>query len=107
LEQGHGGDAVVKMGNGWHRPAKPYRYHDWRRLIGTPVEVRKNFEIVRTGVVDDAMEDSSALWIAADAGGGRTLFAAAEGFEVWIRPQELGGKLCFKMAAAQLSAARR
>jgi hypothetical protein len=83
---------------------KPYRHHDWRRLIGTPVEVRRDFEIVRTGVVDDAMEDSSAVWIAADARGGRTLFAAAEGFEVWIRPQELGGKLCFKMAAAQLSA---
>jgi hypothetical protein len=85
---------------------KPYQYHDWRRLIGTPVEVRKNFEIVRIGVVDDAMEDSSAVWIAADAGGGRRMFAAAEGFEVWIRPQELGGKLCFKMAATQLSAPR-
>jgi hypothetical protein len=85
---------------------KPYRYHDWRRLVGTPVEVRRDFETVRTGVVDDAMDHPSALWIAADAGGGRTLFTAAEGFEVWIRPQELEGKLCFKMAAAQLFAAR-
>lgn len=83
---------------------KPYRYHEWRRLVGTPVEVRKDFAIVRTGVVDDAMDDSSALWIAADARGGRTLFTAAEGFEVWIRPQELDGKLCFKMAATQLFA---
>ncbi len=82
---------------------KPYRYHDWSRLIGTPVEVRKDFEIVRTGVVDDAMADSSALWLAADAGGGRALYAAAEGYEVWIRPRELGGKFCFKMAAVQLS----
>lgn len=82
---------------------KPYRYHDWSRLIGTPVEVRKDFEIVRTGVVDDAMADSSAVWLAADAGGGRALFAASEGYEVWIRPRELGGKLCFKMAAVQLS----
>ena len=86
---------------------KLYRYHDWSRLVGTPVEVRKDFEIVRTGVVDDAMADSSALWLAADAGGGRALFAAAEGYEVWIRPRELGGKLCFKMAAAQLSGARQ
>ncbi len=85
---------------------KPYRYQDWRRLVGTPVEVRKDFEVVRTGVVDDAMDDSSALWIAADAGGGRALFTAAEGFEVWIRPQELDGKLCFKMAAGQLFAPR-
>ncbi len=82
---------------------KPYRYYDWSRLIGVPVEIRKNFEIVRTGTVDDAMVDSSALWLAADAGGGRALFAAAEGYEVWIRPQKLSGTLCFKMAAAQLS----
>jgi hypothetical protein len=84
---------------------KPYRYHDWSRLIGTPVEVRKDFEIVRAGVVDDAMADSSALWLAADAGGGRALYAAAEGYEVWIRPMELAGKFCFKMAAMQLSGA--
>jgi hypothetical protein len=85
---------------------QPYRYHDWSKLIGTPVEIRRDFEIVRDGIVDDAMGDSSALWLAADACGGRTLFTAAEGYEVWIRPQELGGKLCFKMAAAQLSGSR-
>ena len=84
----------------------PYRYHDWSRLIGTPVEVRKDFEVVRAGVIDDAMEDSSVLWLAADAAGGRALFAAAEGYEVWIRPQELSGRLCYKMAAAQLSGSR-
>jgi len=77
-----------------------YRYREWSRLIGTPVEVRKDFELVRAGIVDDAMQDSSVLWLAADASGGRALFAAAEGYEVWIRPQELGGKLCYKMAAA-------
>lgn len=77
-----------------------YRLSDWCRLIGIPVEVRKDFELVRSGVVDDAMEDSSALWIAADASGGRALFAAAEGYEVWIRPRELEGRLCYKMAAA-------
>ncbi|MDR6791862.1 hypothetical protein J2X12_001289 [Pseudarthrobacter oxydans] len=77
-----------------------YRLGDWCRLIGIPVEVRKDFELVRSGVVDDAMEDSSALWIAADASGGRALFAAAEGYEVWIRPRELEGRLCYKMAVA-------
>ncbi|MEV8132347.1 hypothetical protein AB0O54_14530 [Pseudarthrobacter oxydans] len=77
-----------------------YRLSDWCRLIGIPVEVRKDFELVRSGVVDDAMEDSSAPWIAADASGGRALFAAAEGYEVWIRPRELEGRLCYKMAAA-------
>jgi hypothetical protein len=86
---------------------KPYRYHDWSRLIGTPVEIRRDFGIVRAGTVDDAMADSSALWLAADAGGGRALYAAAEGYEVWIQPQELSGKLCFKMAVAQLSGSGR
>ena len=77
-----------------------YRYREWSRLIGIPVEVRKDFQLVRTGVVEDAMQDSSALWLVADTGGGRALFSAAEGYEVWIRPRELDGKLCYKMAAA-------
>ena len=80
-----------------------YPCHDWSRLIGTPVEIRKDFSIVRAGIVDDAMPDSSALWLAADSTYGRELFAAADGYQVWIRPQELGGKLCYKMAAAHLA----
>ena len=82
---------------------KWFRFHDWSRLVGIPVEVRKDFQLVRAGVVDDAMQDSSALWIAADATGGRTLFAAAEGYQVWISPRELGGQLCYKMASVQLA----
>ncbi|RKO21139.1 hypothetical protein D7Z96_16760 [Pseudarthrobacter phenanthrenivorans] len=79
---------------------EPFRYRHWSRLVGTPVEVRRDFEIVRTGIVDDAMQDSSVVWLAADAAGDRALFSAAEGYEVWIRPTELDGKLCYKMAAA-------
>ena len=79
-----------------------YAYQDWSRLIGTPVEVRKDFRLVRAGVVDDAMTDSSALWLAADSVHGRALFTASEGYEIWIRPQELDGNLCFKMAAGNL-----
>lgn len=82
--------------------AGAYPYHDWSRLIGTPVEIRKDFTIVRAGIVDDAMPDSSALWLAADSNHGRAIFAAAEGYQVWIRPHELNGKLCYKMAAAHL-----
>ncbi|MDQ0827619.1 hypothetical protein QFZ60_003792 [Arthrobacter sp. B2I5] len=81
---------------------KPYPSREWSRLIGVPVEIRKDFQVVRTGVVDDAMRDPAVLWLAADTEAGRALFTAAEGYEAWIRPQELGGKLCFKMAAAQL-----
>ncbi len=80
----------------------PYPYHDWTRLVGTPVEIRKDLSIVRAGIVDDVMPDSSALWLASDGSNGRELFAAAEGYQVWIRPQELDGKLCYKMAAEHL-----
>jgi len=80
---------------------KPYPHHAWNRLIGVPVEIRKDSEVVRAGVVDDAMPRPAALWLAADAGGGRELFTAAEGFQVWVLPQPLGGALCYKMAAAQ------
>jgi hypothetical protein len=86
---------------------EPYRYHHWSRLVGTPVEVRRGSELVRAGVVDDAMQDSSALWLVADSTAGRTLFSAAEGYEVWISPRELEGKLCWKMAATQLRSAPR
>ncbi|MDP9987011.1 hypothetical protein LFT44_01480 [Arthrobacter sp. FW306-05-C] len=81
---------------------KPFPYYDWIRLIGVPVEIRKDSRVVRAGVVDDAMTRPAALWLAADAAGGRTLFTADEGYEAWIKPQELAGKLCYKMAAAQL-----
>jgi hypothetical protein len=92
-------DTAVLAGGGSGR-----RYEDWSRLVGLPVEIRKDFRVVRAGVVDDAMQDSSALWLAADAAGGRALFSAAEGYEAWISPRELGGKLCYKMASAQLDA---
>ncbi len=82
--------------------ADPYPCHDWSRLVGTPVEIRKDSLIVRAGIVDDAMADSSALWLASDSSRGRELFVAEEGYQVWIRPQKLDGKLCYKMAANQL-----
>lgn len=81
-----------------------YPYHDWSRLIGLPVEVRKDSSTVREGIVDDAMPDSSALWLVADGNHGRALFSAADGYQMWIRPQELEGKICFQMAAANLPA---
>lgn len=83
--------------------ADAYPYNDWSRLVGTPVEIRKDFSLLRAGIVEDVMPDSSALWLASDSSYGRELFAAAEGYQVWIRPQELNGKLCYKMATEHLS----
>lgn len=84
---------------------KPYPSHSWTRLVGVPVEIRKDASVVRAGVVDDAMPFPAALWLAADAGGGRELFTAAEGYEAWIRPQPLDHVPCYKMAAGHLHGA--
>ena len=36
-----------------------YRHNDWKLLIGASVEVRKDHEFFRYGVVDEAMPDSA------------------------------------------------
>jgi len=59
----------------------------WNLLVNVWVEIRRNGRVIRTGFVEDAMPDSSALWIAADANDPRQLFEASEGFEVWVTPQ--------------------
>lgn len=79
---------------------KPYPSSDWTRLIGVPAEIRRNSTLVRAGVVDDAMRNPAALWLAADAAGHRELFTADEGYQAWIQPRMLAGQLCYKMAAA-------
>ncbi|TAP43186.1 hypothetical protein EYS21_13595 [Arthrobacter sp. S39] len=62
------------------------RYYAWSQLVGCRVEVRRNRRPVRTGIVDDAMPDSSMLWLAADQNEDRALFDAAEGYELWSVP---------------------
>ena len=58
----------------------------WNLLINMWVEIRCYGRVIRTGFVDDAMPDSSALWIAADANDPRQMFEASEGLEVWVTP---------------------
>ena len=65
------------------------RYYVWSQLVGCRVEIRRNRRPVRTGIVDDAMPDSSMLWLAADQNEDRALFDAAEGYEVWSVPLDL------------------
>ena len=59
------------------------QYIHWRRLIGATVQIRQHGQLIRTGTVDDAMADSTALWIAGDATQPRTMYEAARGIEVW------------------------
>lgn len=79
-----------------------YRHNQWSQLIGAFVEVRRNYEAFRAGFVEDAMPDSSALWLAADLTHGRVLIEASEGYQVWVEPRELEGKNSYRMAAAVL-----
>ena len=71
------------------------QYIHWRRLIGATVQIRQHGQIIRTGTIDDAMADCSALWIAGDAVQPRTLYEAARGIEVWAEPEEAEDGLCF------------
>ncbi|MDP9696123.1 UNVERIFIED_ORG: hypothetical protein J2X79_003702 [Arthrobacter globiformis] len=74
-----------------------YRHYEWTRLTGAPVEIRKHGEVIRTGTVDDAMPDSSMIWIASDEQSARALYEASEGFQVWVEPKQLEGTVTYRM----------
>jgi len=74
----------------------------WSQLVNVLVEVRQNGRTIRQGIVDDAMPDSSALWIAADSTDPRRIFEACRGYEVWVAPQELSGDLHYRMTTEQI-----
>lgn len=79
-------------------------YIHWTALIGAFVEIRHHGRVIRTGTVDDATEDSSVLWIAAEGVQPRTMYQAALGYQAWVKPQELTATSCFRyrMTAANL-----
>ena len=62
---------------------------NWNRLVGVFVEIRCQGRTIRTGIVDDAMPDSSALWIAAHGVQPRTIYEAALGYEAWWDLEQL------------------
>ncbi|KSU76872.1 hypothetical protein GA0061083_2287 [Pseudarthrobacter enclensis] len=74
-------------------------FPDWSRLIGIPVQIRQYGTAIRSGVVDDAMPDSSMLWLMADSSQGRTLYSAYEGHEAWIEPELLEAHHLLQVAA--------
>jgi hypothetical protein len=57
---------------------------DWARLTGHTVEVWLLGEHVMTGVVDQASEDDSVLWIAGAGISTRRLFDKSTGYQVWV-----------------------
>ncbi|MGK3647137.1 hypothetical protein [Pseudarthrobacter enclensis] len=79
-----------------------YRHGDWKELKGAFVEIRQNDQYVRAGFVEDVMPDSSALWLAADGNNHRQIIESAEGFHVWVKPQELHHKARYRMTGPLL-----
>ena len=59
----------------------------------TTVQIRRNGRIIRTGTIDDAMADSTALWIAGDATQPRTMYETVRGIEVWAEANEAEDRL--------------
>ncbi|WP_104044334.1 hypothetical protein [Arthrobacter sp. ZGTC412] len=82
--------------------ATPREHVEWSPLINVLVEIRHYGKAIRTGFVEDAMPDSSALWLAADAAHSRQMFESAQGHQVWVAPQELSGDLNYRMTTAQI-----
>lgn len=77
-------------------------YPDWNRLIGAYVQISRENQVIRSGVVDDAMPDSSILWVASDGIHPRAMFEAADGYAAWVEPQQLTGEASYRMTSFQL-----
>lgn len=78
------------------------QYPNWNGLIGALIEIRQHNRPIRTGIVDDAMPDSSVLWLAADGLEQRTMYEAALKYEAWVEPRQLAGTNCYRMTSAML-----
>jgi ribosome maturation factor RimP len=57
---------------------------DWARLTGHTVEVWLRGEHVASGLVEQAAEDGSVLWIAGEGITTRRLFDKSTGYQVWL-----------------------
>ncbi|MDQ0923403.1 hypothetical protein QF038_001911 [Pseudarthrobacter sp. W1I19] len=81
---------------------KSYRCDVWSRVVGADVEIHKNGQVVRAGIVETVMPDDTILWMATDHNGNRALFEAAEGYEVWADPHDLLDQLYTLISSQQL-----
>ena len=59
------------------------RHDDWSHLIGATVEIRREGDTVRTGLVDHATKDSNILWLAQEGNNPRKMIDKAQGYEAW------------------------
>jgi len=83
--------------------ATPRKHVQWNLLTDTMVEIRLNGQVIRSGMVEDVMPDSSALWLAADSENPRQIFEVCQGHQVWVTPQQLCGELRYRMTAQHMA----
>lgn len=62
------------------RALRPYAI--WSQLVGDRVEVWLDGEHICTGVVEEATDDDSVLWVGAEGARTRQLFDKFSGYEV-------------------------
>jgi len=77
-------------------------YQDWARLVGARVQIRRGNQVIRTGIVENAMPDSSVLWLAADGIHLRQMYVADENYAAWVEPLEMHGAATYRMITSRL-----
>jgi len=70
-------------------PLSAYPFHDWAKLQGTTVEVRREGMVVRHGLIDAVTADGTIVWLSQHGLLNRTLIDKTSGYELWIAPAEL------------------
>lgn len=65
------------------KKGKSGQRRDWAKLPGQTVEVWLHGVHVIAGVVEQAAEDGSVLWIAGSGASTRRLFDKASGYQMW------------------------
>ncbi|MEV7649127.1 hypothetical protein [Arthrobacter sp. NPDC089319] len=70
-----------------------YIYDDWSRLVGADVEVRHRGNPLREGLIEAVTGDSKVAWLAQDGCHQRLMILKDEGYEIWLRPNQLNARL--------------
>ncbi|MCI9870462.1 MULTISPECIES: hypothetical protein [Micrococcaceae] len=68
----------------WHAISHLRQTASWQNHVGDIVEIRRNEDVVRRGIVEEEMPDGSGLWLAADVTDRREYFHKDLGYVLWV-----------------------
>jgi hypothetical protein len=63
---------------------QPVVVRDWSPMVGVLVKVRRDGQVIRTGLVDDITPSGDIIWIAADGFDSRIMIDKREGYTLAI-----------------------